>query len=361
MLSYLCIFIYLVALYIIIYNSHVSKKIFLFFALFSLFLLSSLRDISMGADAENYLLAFRTITMRGTYYMESGYVLYNRLIGKLTDNYSLMIAANCLLFYLPLYKYLKDTVDPAYWPICVFIVYLQPYFFLQTTFNVMRQACSVGILLMGMMYYSKQEKGIKRIFVFSLSAIIAAQFHRSAYFALIIPFLQFINWTVKKWRIALIVSVLLNVLNVSGLVRILAGLFGFNKYYNYSSSLLNNPAYLLLIIVLVLVVTNKYEVLIAKAKSKQVLDFYIFSLIFLIFAVSNDMIYRVYIMFAILSLPAIPVVIDGVSRIKISINKKKFNAYGAVLICYYIFFFFGYIWYLSRSGNTAYIPYRFCF
>ena len=160
---------------------------------------------------------------------------------------------------------------------------------------------------------------------------------------------------------ALFISVLCNLVDVSGIVRFFAQIAGYNKYFNYSASLLNNPIYLFVVIVYIIMITDKYEMLKKKAKSKLILDLYIFSLIFLVFAVSNDMIYRVYIMFAILSIPAIPVALDEISVFRIALGNRKYNGLSLLLMGYYCLFFFGYIWYLSRAGNAAYIPYRFCF
>lgn len=362
MFSYILILLFLLSLYVVFFNrSNSSRKAFLFLAFFSLFLLSALRDINMGADSRDYITAFRVIRSKGSYYMEKGFVLFNRMVGLWTKNYSWMIAAESFLFFSPLYFYIRRNVNSRYWALCVFIVFLHPYMFLQTTFNVMRQCCSVGFLLIGMDYYTRNTNTKKGVFVFVLITILAAQFHRSAYFILAIPLIRMVKWTVNKWRVALVTSVLLNILRDSNITRVFGRLAGFNKYFDYKASLLNNVPYVLLIVILVIFITNHYQDIVKRVNQKELLDRYIFSLVFLVFAVSNDMVYRVYITLAILSLPAIPMLIEGYSGVKIRYNMLSLNALEVLYVLYYLCFFLGYIWMLTYNGNQAYIPYRFCF
>lgn len=65
--------------YYIVYHSKLSRKTFLKGSLIYLFLVSSLRDKTMGADYIPYITAFNAIRATGKYYMEPGYVCLSNL------------------------------------------------------------------------------------------------------------------------------------------------------------------------------------------------------------------------------------------------------------------------------------------
>lgn len=320
----------------------------------------------MGADALNYQAAFKAIQLYGTYYMERGFVLLNRLVSRITDQYSGMIIANNLLFFSPLYSYIKKYVAADYWPVCVFVILLQPYIFLQTTFNIVRQECAIGFIIMGMSMYltpskSKKTYVLKHV-AYILMCLIGAQFHRSAYFALAVPLFFFIKWDKKKWYILLSLSLICNVVNVSVLIQRVASFVGYDQYYDYRASLLNNPLYIVLMTAFILLLIQKYKRFTSSQGDKRLFDLYLFSLIMLIFAVSNDMVYRVYVMFSVIALPALPILTSKVGLFRIRISDVTVSrGLGIVYIAYYLCFFFGYLALLTINNNVAYIPYRFCF
>ena len=285
----------------------------LLFIFIVMLLFSSLRDPHIGRDGQNYIDAYNSISRTGTYYMEQGFVYLNRLISKYASSFFIAIFIFDMIYLFPLYMYISKFVEKEYRLIAVWIVALQPYMYLQTTFNVMRQACAIGIILVGFMIFICEVEHnhiISGICIFLGITFLATLFHRSALCALVIIAIYFIKWTKIKWRILCLVCLVLNILDVQNLIGRTAFLLGYarNKFTTYEDSLLNNPIYLFGIIMLILIISEQYDQLDLSNKNRKFADIFMFSLCFLTFAVSNDMVYRVYIMLAVLALPGAVVV-----------------------------------------------------
>lgn len=366
MLVYLCIPLVIIFLYFLVYRTGLQKTLFLLLSIVFLFMISSIRSKTIGADSNRYGVAFHIIETYGHYYMEKGYEWLNRIVAHFTSNFSVLIITVNILFFLPLYYYIKKHVDKNYWIYSVLIVALQPYIYLQTTFNIIRQACAISFVLIGMHFYINSVK-FKHKFtgyiLFNALTIIGAQFHRASYFMLAIPLVFLIKWNKVKWRVLAFVFLLLNLFDFSRLLIRLERLIGKTNYSNYSASILDNPAYVLVVFAFILWLTSSYDKIKIEQWDKRFYDLYIFSISFLIFAVSNDMVYRMYIMLAIISLPAIQTVVKNDRSVRVKTNNSnssegKTGLYTVILFCYYFSFWIGYILYLYYTNNSAYIPYR---
>ena len=368
MFVYLSVPILIIILWAMGIRYNLKKDAVLRFGMIYLFIVSSFRSTNLGADASSYSNAFKVIGERGTYYMEKGYVLLNRIVATFTSNYSVLIFIVNLIFFLSLYYYIKNFVKEEYWIYCLMIVALQPYIFLQTTFNIIRQCCAVGLIVLAMNFYVNAIRFKNRFtgyILFNIITIVAAQFHRSAYFLLFIPIIFIIKMNKNRWRMIALVFMFFNFIGLSRMMTIIERLIGNTNYSNYSSSMLNNPLYLILVLAYVFWITSNYDKLQLDKWERNFYDLYIFSITFLLFAVSNDMVYRIYIVLAIISLPAIQVVIenDVSSRIVLSkrLNSNGVGSLTLVLCAYYICFFVGYILLLYKNHNSAYIPYHTLF
>ncbi len=368
MFAYLSIPIFIVFLWVISIRYGINKIAILRYGMLYLFVISTFRSISLGADSFNYIQAFRTISNRGTYYMEKGYVFLNRLVSSFTSNYSVLIfIVNCL-FFLSVYYYIKHFVKEEYWVYCLIVIAFQPYIYLQTTFNIIRQCCAVSFALIGMGFFVNSVK-FKHKFtgyiLFDLMIIVGAQFHRSTYFLLAIPIIYIIKMNKTKWRLLALLFVGFNQVGLSRILSRIEGLVGNANYINYSASILNNPIYILLVLVYFFWITSYYDSLEIEKWERYYFNIYLFSIAFMLFAVSNDMVYRVYIILAIISLPGIQIVFqnDKSSRIVLSkkLNSSGIGIFSLGLCLYYICFFVGYILYLNMTHNSAYIPYHTIF
>lgn len=349
--------------YYLIYHSSLKRIAFVRLSLLFLFFISSFRDASIGADYIYYVSAFKTISVSGTYYMEKGYVLLNRIVALLTDNYiGIAIAVNLILF-IPLYYFIVKNVDEEYWGLVIFVFAANPYFFIQSTFNAMRQCCATGIIIVGFNYLIKRKEGILNNIIYIIMVVLAAQFHRVSYCLLILPLVLHIRWTKVKWFIVLAVCLLLRIVNISSLVSVVGRWMRYTTYINYRASKLDNPIYIVFLICIFLFFIYHYDDFSSVSiSSKNKMDTYLFSLSFLILALSNDMLYRIYMIIAFCALPGIPVVCQGIqlsnTRVRIK-NEEKIVP--RLYILYYLVFYFGYIMLLAYNQNSSYIPFKFCF
>ena len=296
--------------------------------------------------------------------MEKGYVLLNRFIGLFTHNYVCLALTVNIILFIPLYKFIKKHVSTEYWGLCVFVFTANPYMFVQSTFNVLRQTCATGIILWGMSLLLDDSKSRKNVFSFLLIILLAAQFHRMAYIYATIPILLNIKWKKNYWYILMNISVFMNFIGMRFVARYIFRILHFNEeYLRAPATTLNNPVYILFVYCVILFIIWHYEAVAAKSpRKKQMIDFYIASLCFLIVALSNDEFYRGYMVLAFCSLPAIPVICDatliGVGKIRI---KHEEFFIRKLYVLYYFFFYIGYIALLAIKHNTSYVPFRFFF
>ncbi len=351
-------------LYFFIYHSRTSKKHFLKLSLIYLFFISSFRHQTIGTDYSVYVQSFSYIIQGGGSWFERGYILLNRLIGLFTHHYvGLALAVNTILF-VPLYFYIRNSVYPRYWGLCVFIFAANPYMFVQTTFNVLRQACATGIILIGMNALLNWNRKKHPVLFFLFVILIAAQFHRISYTFIFVPLLLSIKWQKAYWYVITVAAVVFNFVGVRALTTIMIRVLGFgSSYINYESSMLNNPVYVMFVVVVIFFLLSHYEAYSAAGKEiKRFIDLYLFSLCFLIMALPNDSLYRVYMMLSFCALPSVSAVCastrPGSSRIRI---KHEEYYVEKLYVLYYLFFYIAYVALLAIKQNTAYVPFRFFF
>ena len=353
--------IFLLLVYLFVNRLKISKKWFVRISLCYLFVISCLRDNNIGTDTHSYIAAFKAISDTGTYYMEKGFVLLNRIVARFTSNYiGVSIAVNLMLF-IPLYKYITECIDEEAWEIAIAVFALNPYMFIESTFNILRQSCATGVILLGMCFLHK-GKNIRNILIYLIMAIVAAQFHRIAFVMLIIPFVMYFPWNKIWWLFAMCLSVIMNVANTKTIQEYILKVLHFRTTYSsYDASPLNNPVYIAGIMILFLYLLSRYyDYTGAGETEKNKIDLYLFSLCFLIIAISNDMIYRVYVFLAYIALPGISVIISPVSEPSARVYLKNEKEIVRILYySYYICFYFGYLVLLAIHQDVNYIPFKF--
>lgn len=315
-----------------------------------LFFISSFRDANIGTDYERYIQELIRMANGGVPYFERGFVILNKIASFFTmQPYGLAIIVNLLLF-ISLYHFIKTNIESRFWALCVFVFVANPYLYIQSTFNMLRQCCATSIML-----WSVNSLYKKRWLQYLLFILIAAQFHKMAYtFVILIP-LRLIRWKRSYWVAIASVCLLLNLVGYERILARVANIFGFGVYVNYEASMLNVIPYILLIFVYILWLCHHYKNLTQDKRGKFFLDFYIFSLCFLLLAVRNDAVYRVYITFAFISLPALQFIWDRARKFQEGMIFKI--GYPAYYVCFYC----GYIGYLYITQNANYIPFQYCF
>ena len=166
-----------------------------------LFLISSFRSQHIGEDYSRYIYFFNFIGRTGdAYFREKGYVILNHLIYKLSHKHYVFSMGINLSLFVPFYFFIKSNVNKNYWPLCIFIFVSNPYMYVQTTFNILRQCSATGIVLIATHLVS-HKSFFKRLFGI-LAFILALQFHRAVIFIMIfiIPLLLKIKWNTKNGK-----------------------------------------------------------------------------------------------------------------------------------------------------------------
>ena len=123
-------------------------------ALCILCFIASFRADIIGADHINYIYEYKNINKTGNaYFSEKGYVLLCRIISELSQcNIAALNFSVAALTLAGFYCYIKKYVEPDYYILALIILVFNPYMFIQSTFNIMRQGCAIGILLLSLIH-----------------------------------------------------------------------------------------------------------------------------------------------------------------------------------------------------------------
>lgn len=330
-----------------------TQKTMLYIVLAILLFIATFRADHIGADHRGYVLLFQSIENTGTLYFaqngEVGYVLLNRIAHSISSAGPALNFFVAVILIIGFYIYVTRQVEPSYWWMAILIFVLHPYLYIQSTFNAMRQCCAMGIIMLAA---CALERGKHLRFV--LLTVIAATFHKSALTMLLLLVIRIVPWRDLYLKLIALVMVALNFLPTEGLVSALASVLGYEGYANYETSFLNNKIYVLFIVVVLFALLSQYDKLYSSPQEKMSVDIYLLSLMFLLLAVKNDMLYRIYIYLAFLSIPGATIICK---------NAKRFVTPAAVVkylyVGYYSGFYIGYVALLWINQNQRYVPFQF--
>lgn len=177
-----------------------------FFTVFSILL--GCRHPSMGHDlgygtGAGYLQSFKQISrlswkevlhLKSFLNYERGYIIYNKILGILSDNVQILLFATALISFALISRTFYKLSDNRNIFMAIIIYTALPCFLIQ--FSGLRQAIAVAICTMAMQFIES-----RRIAPFVLLVLVAALFHITslcflpAYFIYIIP----VN---RKWRLS---------------------------------------------------------------------------------------------------------------------------------------------------------------
>lgn len=331
-----------------------GRKLYLACTLFVLFMISTMRADTMGADFSRYVQIFYDNT---GWYRNSEFLygwlnkLAYTLFGK---NYiGLSLCVNLIIF-IPLYYHLKCNTTSKYIVICLAVFVLNPYLYIQSTFNIIRQGCATGVLMFATRYL-KKRKWMKYL----ICILIAFSFHEaSAVFLLLIP-VRLIKWNKKKLFLLATSCFCASIaLKGSSVMLLLMKFFNFESYYNYKTSKFDFAVFYLFVYLVVCFFVYQYKQLYRSQQEKFFVDMYLISLCALMLLVQNDVAYRIYIMLLLLFLPAIEIISKNMAASKVCISEFVPTCY----VLYYgfmlVLFFYSI---LKQDGQNAYYPFRFFF
>ena len=327
-----------------------NKKAFRFLIIILLFI-SGYRADNIGTDHKTYIAAFNHIKTYGNaYFREKGYVLLNKLVIFLGGNTTTLCFLVSFMLCIGFYFYVVKYVRADYFLFSLIIFVCQPYMYIQSTFNIMRQGCAIAIVLLSIPFLLN-----KKWLMFSAIILLASTFHTSALVMLFLIIFRNIKFDVKKIRLVASACILMNFAG-AGIwpFKIADRLMGvYRRYSTYEASLLNFKPYVIAIFIVVLYFTNIYCELYQNKTEKFFVDLFLISLSCMIFCVQSDILYRVYIYIAFLAVPGATMICKNL--------RKKNSVIGLCFIGYYSAFYIGYIYLWYINNNTYYYPFKFVF
>jgi len=351
MLIYLLLPILNIIFYIILSKFKVKKNIYLISSLTILMIISSFRASQIGADYHVYVNVFENIDKAIiSYPMEKGYLLLNYIVALITSNYVIFALIINLFIFSAIYKYIKNNVDEKYYLWIILIFTMNPYLYIQSTFNVIRQTIAFCIILYGIKYLIE-----KKYIIYILLILMAAQFHSISYIFILLIFIRMMRWNEKKFFILLFCVILLVLFKNCGIIDFFAKILGYGKYAKYGATMFDFFVYHTFIISVVSILILNYKKIEIKENEKFFLDTYIISLSLLPVFVTNDIMYRVYIGFIFISLPAVPLILKHCDK---TMKKMKYLIKSGYAL-YYSLLFVMFLYSIMKTNNINYIPFRF--
>ena len=354
--------VFIILAYYVSFFLKTGQKFFLKSSFLYLFFISTFRSENMGTDYSQYVYSFYQSRKGTQYTFEKGFLLFQEVINHLTPNYLWMTIVINLIIFIPLYYYIKKCVDEKYWWVCVFIFTANPYMFIQCTFNIVRQTMALGIVIVGVIILL-EKRNWKNLLIYIALICLARQFHRGTIVLLIVPFLVYVEWNAMLWLMGLVAALVIRTIGLSNIILFVSGILRFNVGYAVAEdSSLNHPIYILVILCLCFYILYRYRDLTrGSRRDKSFIDMYLFSLCFLMIALTNEEVYRIYIMLAILSLPAVPILFGRDEKKQVTglyiVGEKKLLVF--LYVTYYLAFYIGYINHLRLIGDWCYYPFEF--
>lgn len=289
------------------------------------------------------------------YFYGKGYNFLSYIASLLGSSYvCLGFMVNIVIIGL-VWNVYKREVDKNYLLFAVALWTLNPYCFLQSSTNILRQGCAMSIVLVAIQCLNQYKK---RYFCFFLLLVIAASFHKSAYaFIMLLPF-GWIHWKRYYHVVILIICTMIN-LFISGrqLIEPFARLFGYEGYIKYTSSLFDMPLFTLLVLVVSLYLLYRYPLLYENKKEKWYIDVYLVSLDVLLLLVKNDIAYRMYIYFSFIAPIAISYIIKNLKKNLKSLVENVILKMG--YLSYYSALYWLFLIMQMLNQNICYVPYQF--
>ncbi|WP_350020182.1 EpsG family protein [Priestia flexa] len=355
-----------------IYNLRNKQKLFLFFACAILFVVSGLRDVSVGSDTVSYINTFNfvrdnSISQSLNLYFEKGYIIYNYIISRFFSSAQVLLIVSSFITILLIGRFIYKNSKNVYLSIYLFITLMYYY----SSMNILRQYIAVSIIVFGYEYV-KERKFIRYLF----SIIVASFFHTTAVMAIFIYFLYTLKFSFKRVLLFLVYTLVIYFMFVP-FFNFIIDLFP--RYTAYESRLDSNNlasyiSTIVYILILLLGLTFKYydvdkkegksnslsksiertELEKKKNNSKSVLTYIILITVLLTFLSTKlNILARANVYFSIFSIIYIPNVLLEI--------KNRYLRGLWIYIVIVLFGLYNLIIFLYRPDWHRVVPYRFFF
>lgn len=214
-------------------TGHNGKKLPIYFFTLPtfalLFFISAFRG-DFTTDYNNYSYLFRLYNRYDFFeifqvelYQETGYILFNKIIGIFTDNVLYLFISVSLIILLSFYSQFKKH-SPYIWLSVLLFVTVGSYY---TSFNIMRQIMAVAIVFSGSKYLY-ERKPLK----YFLVVIIASLFHKTALIMIIFYYILNLRLSFKN-IITLLVGSIVTMLFLDNIIDVVQSRF-YSVYTNES-------------------------------------------------------------------------------------------------------------------------------
>jgi hypothetical protein len=267
MIVYLSIFIVISFLHFLSWRIKALRPGVLLISILLLWLVSSLRDVTVGIDTKNYLALFESIVQNGLMIQdvsvinlfvpngfELGFTIYTYFVSLFTSSFITYLFITGVLVYVPIYLFIKRYSTDYYLSL---VIYYCLFFFGSMT--LLRQSIAMSILLIGTKYIVGRNP-IK----FTAIVLLASSFHVSALVGLVLY--PIYNRSLTRFAATLILSLATIVFAfMSALVELAATInhryeFYLDRIDSFSiASFLSLGLYLFIFVIMVLLRDKKLD------------------------------------------------------------------------------------------------------
>lgn len=326
-----------------------NKKLYSIIMFIEFTFISGLRHYLIGTDTITYFYVFRSVLEYGYKIFnisryEKGYILLNILVGKIVNNYTFFLCVCAFITNYFIFKFIRKYSEN----ICVsFLLFFFCRFFF-SEMNIIRQYIAIGIFLYSFKYIETRK------FVKYLICIgIAMLFHYSVIFMIPVYYIYDIKLDVKKIIWMSLVTLIINMMFYSILIKITGVLGIYQEYIDkfYGSNKVGSMITFFMHFVI-------FIFLLYLSKNKEITkrDNFLYNCSFILILISFLSI-RLSVLNRIIEYLSILMIVQIPNFIKyVTTSKKRFVLYIFVIICFMIYC--SVITYFRPNWNTVY-PYKF--
>ncbi|MBR8734987.1 hypothetical protein IX329_002604 [Fusobacterium necrophorum] len=326
-----------------IFLSYFLKKKYIYvFITFLLIIFSAIRSPNIGTDSAEYLEILNNPNLGK--FMEKGYYGISKISHFLNFNSTYFFGLISIIIIVPVMYYIFKIPAKFRW-IALWLYLFNPYLYIQSNFNILRQGLSMSFSLLLLNSLLK-----KKYFLSSLFLLIGLGFHESILIAVCIFFINLIfKWNKIKLIFFLVTMYLLKILGVFKIViSILPKYFDlyYLHYLNHRENMFANNIVVTLHFIWFIVLVLQYKKMYKNKKEKKIANFFFITNALYFFFCLNSVFLRIYIYIYLWNIYIVTLIIKN--------TKSKIILYSHLIYTILLFILFYYL----NSSNIHYFPYR---
>lgn len=318
-----------------------NKKILQNIVFLQLWLLSGFRYM-VGTDFYNYKVYFENID----YYkyknspFEGGYYLLNKLVHLFSNNSQLIFL---IISFITIYliNITLSKYSSKYW-ISIFL-FITLHFYYES-FNIMRQYVAIAIVFYSIEFIYKEN--LKK---YLICVLIATMFHKTAIFMMPFYWLLRMKFKLKTYVIGVVMSPIIAIMipKIIHVISLFIPKYAYYVQYGVSGASANS-AIIISLVILIFMLANIDTFISSDPKNLIYINAIFFAIILGITSYSNIVLYRLMTYLYILSILAIPNVLNS-----ITIKMRVVMCMGMIL------FLMVYTNNQIKNNNGGIIPYKY--